>query len=205
MTKVNEDAGNKYNIPEHMTELLSAGRQSLSVELGNFVEAEYKKYSLLVSYARKPTRGAGKIDVRSDFYKNLKKENIEKISKFVETVSDLYPEEVTKLESRSKRTSSKKLMKPMKGDTWVIDHIVPFDCYDLSNEEEFKECAYYKNTRPIWERSNLSGSEQRDDPASFQHGYNTAMYAVLKLLLDVSDEDNEYMEDCINTYPDVAS
>lgn len=35
------------------------------------------------------------------------------------------------------------------GSYWEIDHILPIDSFDLSNEQQLYECFNYKNTRPL--------------------------------------------------------
>jgi len=39
---------------------------------------------------------------------------------------------------------------------WHIDHIQPCSSFDLSKEEEQKECFNYNNLQPLWAFDNLS-------------------------------------------------
>lgn len=39
---------------------------------------------------------------------------------------------------------------------WHIDHIKPCKDFDLSKEEEQRECFHYTNLRPLWWRDNLA-------------------------------------------------
>jgi len=38
---------------------------------------------------------------------------------------------------------------------WVIDHIMPCASFDLTKEENQRECFNYNNLQPMWERDNL--------------------------------------------------
>lgn len=40
-------------------------------------------------------------------------------------------------------------------NTWDIDHIKPCCTFDLSNEEQQKQCFNYINTQPLWNKENL--------------------------------------------------
>lgn len=39
---------------------------------------------------------------------------------------------------------------------WHLDHVMPLDRFDLSNEMEFKEASNYLNYQPLWAEDNLS-------------------------------------------------
>lgn len=39
---------------------------------------------------------------------------------------------------------------------WHIDHIKPCYTFDLTKEEDQKECFHYSNMRPLWAKDNLS-------------------------------------------------
>lgn len=41
-------------------------------------------------------------------------------------------------------------------DCWSIDHIVPFDYFNVEDKEEFRVAANYLNCRPVWNKENLS-------------------------------------------------
>ena len=38
---------------------------------------------------------------------------------------------------------------------WHIDHVIPCDSFDLTNEEHVKQCFSWKNIRPCWQQENL--------------------------------------------------
>lgn len=43
---------------------------------------------------------------------------------------------------------------------WQLDHIVPCNYFDLSNELEQKICFNYRNLRPLWTFDNISKSDK---------------------------------------------
>lgn len=43
---------------------------------------------------------------------------------------------------------------------WHIDHIKPISLYDLSKEEEQKECFHYTNLQPLWAIDNIKKSNK---------------------------------------------
>ncbi len=51
---------------------------------------------------------------------------------------------------------------------WVIDHIKPCCSFDLSKEEEQRECFNYKNMQPLWWKENLQKLKQ-DQKQKFIH------------------------------------
>lgn len=42
-----------------------------------------------------------------------------------------------------------------KSKVWCIDHIIPCNQFDLSKEEDKKDCFHYTNLRPMWGKRNL--------------------------------------------------
>lgn len=43
---------------------------------------------------------------------------------------------------------------------WEIDHIMPIDSYDLTDEKQVYECFNYSNTRPLYWRENVEKSNK---------------------------------------------
>lgn len=46
---------------------------------------------------------------------------------------------------------------------WHIDHIKPCHKFDLSKEDQQKECFHYTNLRPLWWRDNLTRRRNIED------------------------------------------
>lgn len=46
---------------------------------------------------------------------------------------------------------------------WQFDHIVGCNNFDLSKEENLKECFYYKNYQPMWDADHIKKSVRRLD------------------------------------------
>lgn len=53
----------------------------------------------------------------------------------------------------------------MKGEpmTWHIDHIIPCDSFDLTNETEQAECFNYENLQPLWAVDNIRKSNNEEE------------------------------------------
>jgi len=43
---------------------------------------------------------------------------------------------------------------------WHVDHIKPCSLFDLTNEEEQKECFHYTNLQPLWAKDNIRKSNK---------------------------------------------
>lgn len=39
---------------------------------------------------------------------------------------------------------------------WHLDHIKPYSSFDLTKEEERRECFHYTNIQPLWQKDNIS-------------------------------------------------
>lgn len=48
------------------------------------------------------------------------------------------------------------------GTYWTIDHIIPCGSYDLTNENNVKECFHYKNLQPLEKIENIRKSNKLD-------------------------------------------
>lgn len=45
---------------------------------------------------------------------------------------------------------------------WHIDHIRPIASFDLSKDDEMRQCFHYTNTQPLWAEENLSKGNKYD-------------------------------------------
>lgn len=45
---------------------------------------------------------------------------------------------------------------------WHVDHIIPCDKFDLTNEEEQRKCFHYTNLQPLWAADNIRKSNKLD-------------------------------------------
>lgn len=43
---------------------------------------------------------------------------------------------------------------------WHIDHIIPCSSFDLSKEEQQRQCFHYSNLRPLWAQENISKGDK---------------------------------------------
>ena len=43
---------------------------------------------------------------------------------------------------------------------WHIDHIRPCASFDLTKEEDRKQCFHYTNLQPLWAQDNLKKSDK---------------------------------------------
>jgi len=49
-----------------------------------------------------------------------------------------------------------------RGKYWHIDHIMPCDSYDLSNQEDIYKCYNWTNLRPLYKKDNILKSNNID-------------------------------------------
>ena len=42
------------------------------------------------------------------------------------------------------------------GPVWHVDHMMPFDSFDLSYPEQQRQCCHYTNLQPLWGPENMS-------------------------------------------------
>lgn len=45
---------------------------------------------------------------------------------------------------------------------WHIDHVRPCDSYDMSKEDQQRECFHYTNLQPLWRSDNLKKGKKYD-------------------------------------------
>ena len=50
-----------------------------------------------------------------------------------------------------------------KGKAWELDHIVPYDNYDLTDYEQIKQVMHYTNVRPLSVQENRSKRNKHED------------------------------------------
>lgn len=43
---------------------------------------------------------------------------------------------------------------------WNIDHIIPLDNFDLTDEIQFKQAVHYTNLQPLWAIDNLKKGDK---------------------------------------------
>lgn len=43
---------------------------------------------------------------------------------------------------------------------WHIDHIIPCNAFDLSDESQQKKCFHFSNLQPLWAFENLSKGDR---------------------------------------------
>ena len=46
------------------------------------------------------------------------------------------------------------------GPVWHVDHMMPFDSFDLSYPEQQRQCCHYTNLQPLWGPENISKSNK---------------------------------------------
>ena len=52
---------------------------------------------------------------------------------------------------------------------WQFDHVLPCSSFDLSNDEQIKECFNWKNLQPLWKEDNLKKSDKIDKKLIIEH------------------------------------
>jgi len=50
------------------------------------------------------------------------------------------------------------------GRKWHIDHIMPCSVFDLTREDQVRQCCHFTNLRPLWARANLRKGSKITDP-----------------------------------------
>ncbi len=94
-----------------------------------------------------------KQSLRHRVYSALNNQNIKKELRTFELVNCTYKQFNKYLESL--------FLNSMSWDNygqWHIDHIIPCDSFDLTNEQEQKKCFHYTNLMPLWVKDNLEKS-----------------------------------------------
>lgn len=47
---------------------------------------------------------------------------------------------------------------------WHLDHIIPLNCFDLNNSDDFKKAVHFTNFQPLWWKENLSKGKLLERP-----------------------------------------
>ncbi len=50
------------------------------------------------------------------------------------------------------------------GRKWHIDHIMPCSAFDLTREDQLRQCCHFTNLRPLWAKANLRKASKITDP-----------------------------------------
>ena len=56
---------------------------------------------------------------------------------------------------------------------WHVDHIKPCSSFDLTKDEEQRECFHYKNLQPLWGPDNLAKGSK--DPFIWEQSKNQSI------------------------------
>ena len=56
---------------------------------------------------------------------------------------------------------------------WHVDHIRPCASFDLTKDEEQRECFHYKNLQPLWGPDNLAKGSK--DPFIWEQSKNQSI------------------------------
>lgn len=62
------------------------------------------------------------------------------------------------------------------GKEWHLDHVRPCASFDLSKEDDIRECMSWKNIRPCWKKENLTKSSKIDHKLIEDHNHKVVEY-----------------------------
>lgn len=87
------------------------------------------------------------------------------------------------------------------GKTWVIDHLVPLEIFDLNNSEELALCLNYENLFPMFKKDNqLKGASVHFSKEILQSMPSTKVRQQLieKCDAEISDRYSKYLSSSFN-------
>lgn len=66
------------------------------------------------------------------------------------------------------------------GKVWHIDHVIPVDKFDLTNEQDKKDCFHWMNTTPLLSKDNMNKKAKIDINRTSKHLTNLYTFCTIK-------------------------